>query len=110
MSLEKARLRPTAKAAACRLLILKHIVVYGFAAPPRDMLKKTMAQWSAEDRAEFQQQAEARRDKICQGLKKVGLWEHISPREQGFSQSTLVTMTEREQIKASWRMEAAQTL
>jgi hypothetical protein len=110
MSFEKPQSRPTAKAAACRLLILKHVVVYGMAAPPRDMLKTIMAQWSAEDRAKFQQQAEARRDEKCQGLKRVGLWEHMSPREQGFSQGTLVTMTEREQIKASWRMEAVQTL
>jgi hypothetical protein len=101
---------PTAQDAARRLVILKHVLATALAAPPQKMLQKMRAGWSAEDRDKFERQAEAQRDQFWRGLHDAGLWQHLSPREQALAQSTMNNMTEQQQVEASWRMEAAQTL
>ncbi|HVP10834.1 MAG TPA: DUF4272 domain-containing protein [Phycisphaerae bacterium] len=102
--------RPTSGDAARRLVILKYVVVKALSSPPREMLREILAKWSPSEREDFRRQGEAERDKFWRGFRQAGLWEHMSPKEQAFAQSTLVTMTEQEQIDASWRTEAAQTL
>jgi Domain of unknown function (DUF4272) len=110
MWFKKRSSRPTSEDAARRLVILKHIVVSALVAPPRDMLRQMTSQWGEDERTKFQQQADAQRDQFWRGLRDSGLWQHMSPREQSHARSTLATMTEQQQVDASWRMEAAQTL
>lgn len=74
------------------------------------MLEQMTAKWDADERDKFERQAEAQRDQFWRGLRDAGLWQHLSPREQEHAQSTMATMTGRQQVDASWRMEAAQTL
>jgi len=102
--------RPTAEDAARRLIILKHIVASALAAPPRDKLQQMTARFGDEERAKLQQQAEAQRDKFWSSLRESGWWSHFSPSEQAHAQSTMVTMTERQQIDAYWRKESAVAL
>lgn len=106
----KQNSRPTADEAARRLIILKHIVASALIAPPRAMLEQMTAKWNADERDKFGREAESRREQFWRGLRDVGLWQHLSPREQAHAQSTIVTMTVQQQVDASWRMEAAQTL
>jgi hypothetical protein len=103
-------LRPSAEDAARRLLILKHIVAWALIAPPRDVLQQITAKWDVDERTKFERQAEALREKFWRGLRDAGLWQHLSPQEQAHAESTMATMTEQQQVDASWRMEAAQTL
>ena len=110
MWFKKRNSRPTAEDAARRLVILKHVVASALVAPPRDMLQQMTAQWGADDHEKFRQQAEAQRDQLWGGLREARLWDHLSPREQEHAKSTMVTMTGQQQVDASWRMEAAQTL
>jgi len=102
--------RPTAEDAARRLVILKHTVAYALVVPPHELLRQMTAQWGEDERARFRQQAEVQRDQFWQGLRDAGLWQHLSPREQAHAQSTMATMTQQQQVDASWRMEAAQIL
>ena len=110
MSSKKHKSPPTSAEAARRLLILKHVVVSAFAAPPRDVLRQATAQWSETEQQRFRQRAVIERDQFCQRLREAGLWQHLSPLEQAYARSTLLTATEQQQLDATWRLEAAQTL
>ena len=74
------------------------------------MLEQMISAWDADQTAEFQRKAETIRDESCRQLREAGLWPHLSPREEKHAQATIVTMTEKQQVDASWRSEAAQTL
>ncbi len=68
------------------------------------------SKWGAGESEKFRQKAEALRDDYWRRLRDAGLWQHLSPREQMHAQSTMETMTQQQQVEASWRIEAAQTL
>jgi hypothetical protein len=68
------------------------------------------ASWGADERAEFERLGEAQRGEFWRALREAGLWPHLSPLERAHAESTIATMTERQQMDASWRIEAAQTL
>jgi hypothetical protein len=110
MWFKKRNSRPTANDAARRLIILKHMVASALVVPPPDMLQQLTAKWGAEERDTFQRQTESQREQLWRGLRDAGLWDHLSPRERAHSQSTMATMTGQQQVDASWRMEAAQTI
>jgi len=110
MWFRKRASRPTSEDAARRLLILKHIVASALAAPPRDMLRQMTSQWGREERAGFHRQVEAQRDRLWRDLREAGLWRHLSPREQAHAKTTMATMTEQQQLDASWRIESAHIL
>jgi hypothetical protein len=107
---KKQKSRPTAKDAAQRLVIWARVTEYALREPPRDMLQEWMDKWSAEDREDFARKVEPDREEFWQSVRDEGLWEHLSPDEQEFASRTLVTMTNREQIDASWRIESVQAL
>jgi len=102
--------RPSAKQAAKRLLILKYVAGYALAAPPRAMLTQWSQNWSDKDRAEFARKVDANRDKIWGQVRALGLWDETSLLERELSKTTALTMTHQQQVNASWRIEAAQTL
>lgn len=107
---QSKRKRPTAQEAAKRLLILKYVTVYGLTSPPRDMLKQWMSSWKEADRNEFQRKAEEMRTQTWGSLEKVGLAPAISPKERELSRTTMVSMTNRQQLDAIWRLESVQTI
>lgn len=102
--------RPTAADVARRTVVLKHVVAWSMIAPTRDVLREMIAQWDESERARFTCQCEAMRNHFWQGLREVGLWDSLSPSEKTFAQSTIVTMTEQQQIDASWRVEAVHVM
>jgi hypothetical protein len=102
--------RPSAEDATKRLLVLKHIVVSALSAPPREMLREISVKWSADEQREFEQRAEKGRDQLWQGLRDLGLWSSLSPKEKALAESTMATMTQQQQVDSSWRVEAAQAL
>src|SRR5689334_16345906 len=102
--------RPSSRNAAERFVILKYCFVYALTAPPRDMLSDWIQKWSGDDRDKFVKDVEAKREDFWRGLKSLGLWEKLSPIELKLAQQTVVTMTDRQQVDATWRMEAAVVL
>jgi hypothetical protein len=102
--------RPNAEQVARRLIILKHVVLYALVSPPRDELARLMDRWKPKERAEFIQAADDRREAFWSGLAGSSFWHELSPQELALASSTLVTMSEQQQVDASWRMEAAQVL
>lgn len=101
---------PSARDAAVRYIVLNRIAVSALIAPPREMLESMMAPWSEEDRQQFVVDCEEQRDTFWQSLKNFELWEYLTPRELEFTQATMHTMSERQQVDAIWRVEAAQVL
>ncbi len=100
--------RPGPAQVATRGVILKHVAVYSQLAPPRPMLQAMMAHWSEGDRRQFAVDAESRRDEFWARL--GNLREELSPWEREYSRTTMLTMSARQQIDASWRTEAFQIL
>ncbi len=102
------RRRPPTKAEAfLRALALLNVTSYAMVIPPRDQIKNP-ADLSPEDLAEFTSSAEKMRDEFWS--KRRGYTAELSPREREFAQTTMLTMTARQQVDASWRLESFQVL
>ncbi|MBI2908783.1 MAG: DUF4272 domain-containing protein [Chloroflexi bacterium] len=102
--------RPSAQEVAKRLIILRCVVVYAMGTPPRELVK-TLLQASGEvQRTKFVNEMEMRRDAFQGRMEALDLWNDMSPREREYAQATAVTMTDRQQTDALWRVEAAQVL
>lgn len=102
---------PSTQAAFFRLLILKKVVGYAFAAPPRSMLQEMLQRWSEDDVKKFTESAIAQRENYWGPLEKLAQWEDLAtPKERELAASTIVTMTGQEQTNALWRIEAIQVL
>jgi hypothetical protein len=102
--------RPTSADAGRRLVILRLIVGYAMAALPRRMVQGMLASGHEERIEKFKKDAEKRRDDLIQFLNNRGLWNFVSPVEREIFSSTSITMTDQQQINASWRLESAQVL
>ncbi|HEX5104527.1 MAG TPA: DUF4272 domain-containing protein, partial [Pirellulaceae bacterium] len=102
--------RPSAAQVAERLVVLKFIVAHAMIAPPRDMLNEWMRSWPPHEYAGFEREATARNKAFWQKALDAGLWEELSPEELELASATIVTMTQQQQVNASWRIEAAQVL
>lgn len=106
--LGRAKAKPDAQDVAVRAIILKHVIVYALTAPPRDLLKEKMSTWSQTEREEFEADVERLRQEHWSAL--GSLCSQMSPWEVQFSRCTVLTMSEWQQINASWRTEAFQVL
>lgn len=107
---KKSPPRPSAADAARRLVVLKYVIGYAVAGPPRDMLESLFEKWSADDRQKFSADAEARREQFWEPVRQSGLWQYVTPAERELAATTMVTMTAEQQIHASWRLESAHVL
>lgn len=101
---------PSAASVAKRALVLRHVAVYALMTPPSDLFAATYESWSEKDRAEYQREADIRRDEYWSRLKTYALDGELSPWERSFAQATMATMTSRQQVDASWCVEAIQVL
>ena len=101
---------PSARDAAVRYIVLNRIAVSAIVAPPREMLETYMSAWSEEDRRQFALDAEEQRDEFWKSLHELDLWNALTPREREYAQTTMCSMTQRQQVDAMWRVEAAQML
>ena len=102
--------RPSAEQAAKRLIVLKCVAGYALTSPPREMLKTWLQNWSADERDRFARDAESKRDEHWTPLRALGWWKELSPLEREFAETTLLTMTDEQQVNASWRVEAIQLI
>jgi hypothetical protein len=69
-----------------------------------------MARWSPQERKQFTASSEIKRDEFWNPLRESGLWEGLTPQEQEFATTTMVSMTECQRINASWRTQSAAVL
>jgi hypothetical protein len=89
-------------------VILKQVAIHAVDAPRRDELRTMMESWSPAKRKTFEAEAERRRDEAWKALGP--LRQELSPWEHQLLQTTSVTMTERQQVDASWRIESFQVM
>lgn len=69
-----------------------------------------MASWSREEKADFQKKMIEHRDSVWASFKEVGLWPFLSSEERKLAEVTGATVTMRQLIDVSWRMESADVL
>lgn len=99
---------PAARDVAQRAIVLRCVVVYARSGPSPGLLKPAMQKWSDEDRRKFAQEREQRSRAIWAPIKSLA--SKMSPAERELSKTTLLTISERQHIDASWRIEALQVL
>ena len=100
-------MRPNSAHAYNRLLVLKTVIDYSYAHPPKWEVEKPATRWSDVERDEFNADCKALSDSTVAGLHKGHLWEFVSPEEEKFLLSYGLNMDTYAQINASWRMEGA---
>jgi hypothetical protein len=101
---------PTSTEVAQRVLALRVVIAYSAACPPRAELATRQAQWPVNEQRNFFEAAIQRRDQFRQRLREMGLAQFLTPKEIQILDSTIATMTDRQQIDAGWRVESAQVL
>jgi hypothetical protein len=102
--------RPTPEEATERLLVLRQVLFYALAVPPRELLSSLAANWTDAEKRKFAQDAEIHRARYKDQLRRSGLSRGLSPQEKTLLRRTIVTMSHQQQVDATWRVEAAQTL
>lgn len=102
--------RPDAGDVARRALVLRRVVVSALTAPPRQVLASVRRKDDAAGERELESHAGLARDEILAALERDGVSKCVSPWEREFFEATYVTMTEEQQLAASWRCEALAVL
>ena len=102
--------RPDSQDAARRLAILKFVVLHATTAMPRGMIESIFEGIEGKEKQQFERETEQAKDALQNALRTYGLWNFVSPNERTFFSTTAITMTQRQQIEASWRIEAALVL
>lgn len=102
--------RPSSQDAARRLAILKLVVVHAMTAMPRGMIESIFDGIEGQEKRKYEHETEQARDALQNALRTYGLSNFVSPNERTFFSTTAITMTQRQQIEASWRIEAALVL
>lgn len=102
--------RPDSHDAARRLAILKFVVLHATTAMPRGMMQAIFEGGDEREKANFTREVEQMRNALQNALRTSKLWDQVSPNERTFFSTTAITMTQRQRIEASWRIEAALVL
>lgn len=99
---------PDAQAVARRAIALKHVAAFALEVPPRPLLARWKREWNAADRREFLDKA---RDDLAQRRQALGTWSRcLTRRERAICGCTAETLSQRDQIDASWRVEGLYVL
>jgi hypothetical protein len=99
---------PTHYDVVVRASTLRFVATYALVNPPRADFKRICAKWSAPDQTAAKLRATAEREAFWAKLGSQR--ESLSPRERSFAETDMFTMTDEQQVQASWRTEALQTL
>ena len=103
-------MRPTLIEVYNRLLILKHVVVYALSNPPENILLEVSAQWTKQDKDDYDKSSKERSHKQRALLKQVGMWQHITSQERNFLESFGFGIKQKQIVDASWKAESAVVL
>lgn len=95
---------PSAKDVTLRALALREIVSHAMAMPPPDQRRALREKWPKDEWARFVKDVSAQSAPRFKDIGRLGV--KLSPREAKFSVTTLETVTDSEQINASWRVES----
>ena len=101
---------PDAATVADRLVALKASIVYALGAPPREVVGAMRARMSAEERERMGEKADEARDAFWTPIYDTPVFEALTSSERELSEATLITITEEQQINASWWIEGAAML
>ncbi len=101
---------PNAALVADRLVTLKACIVYALGAPPREVIGAMRARMSTEERAQMEEKADEAREAFWTPIYDTPVFDALTDGERVLSESTLITITEDQQIDASWWIEGAAML
>ena len=103
-------MRPNAQGVACRLLILAFVAGKAVATPPPEVWREMNAKLPEEDRKRLADEIDGRSRRLCEVLRRSGLWEFMTSEECSFAEVSIQEMKEEQQINLSWAVEAAACL
>jgi len=100
-------MRPTTVDIYNRLVILKFVVVHAITTPPKQDIAEMFLRWSAADQRKFDEVCKKHADESISTLKKLKLWDYVSPKEKEFLNIYGSKMDEYIRLMVLWRMESA---
>ncbi len=103
-------MRPNAQGVACRLLILTFVAGKAIAIPPPQVWREAYADQPNENRKRFVEEMDRRSQRLCEALKRCGLWDFMTVEECAFAQASILGVNEEQQVRLSLAVEAAACL
>lgn len=101
---------PDAALVADRLVTLKACIVYALGAPPREVIGAMRARMNEDERIQMEEKADEARDAFWTPIYDTPVFDALTDGERELSEATLITITEEQQIDASWWIEGAAML
>jgi len=92
------------------LLILAFVAGKAVATPPAGIWRREYGNAPNDTRRRFIEEMDARSRRLCEALKRSGLWEFMTADEIRFAQSSILEMIEDDQTLFSWAVEAVACL
>jgi hypothetical protein len=105
-SLFRKENRPSAADAMERGIVLKNLPVKGLSLPPLDQLEAISANWSAQDRADFDHECRETYATQIEELRRTGLWEKMESEERNFIRTGPYGLWPQAQLDAMWLAES----
>ena len=101
---------PNGTEVAGRLLALRCVVTHAMATSPRPELQERFAKWTEVERLEFVRESDSNSKRFWDGVNSSPISRYLSPWERRFATATELTMSNRQQLDGSWRLESVQVL
>jgi len=98
---------PSPQDAARRLLVLRALIPYAHGQPPKQVWAEIFPNWSKEEQENFFQHFKKLGQDIASHLRKAGVWDYLSPKEDRFFHCYPQDMQDLEKINMVWRLESA---
>jgi hypothetical protein len=89
-----------------RAIILRHLLVKGISLPPLDQLGLNTANWSAQDRVDFELECRSRYAVQVEKLQGSGLWDKMESEEHLFLEAGPYDLSPQSQLDAMWLAES----
>jgi len=102
--------RPNAQSVACRMLILAFMAGKAEATPPADVWREQQAAAPDADRERFIGEMDGRSRRLCEALKRSGLWEFMTQDERGFAEASILSIDEEQRLRFESAIEAVACL
>ena len=88
-------------------MVLKYLISHSYRSIPSQYSKKVIDRWTDTERKDFEKELENEKTFIISSMKSFDVWDYATDSEKDFISTLGSKINKRQQLNASWRMEAA---
>jgi hypothetical protein len=101
---------PNADAVQKRAMILRELSLRAIILPPREPLAKHLVKWTEQERLDFVRKVRDQFAPRIRQIQEIGLWDEMEEAERKFMEMSVLDISERQLVDASWLSESAACL